>query len=66
MLLADDNVDADMKELSKITMPVVFNEPLSFVQRMVEYMEYAGLLKQASSCDDPLRRLEVLDFISTS
>ena len=54
-----------MKELSKITMPVVFNEPLSFLQRMVEYMEYARLLKQASSCDDPLRRFEVTNFVST-
>lgn len=24
------------KELSKITMPVIFNEPLSFLQRMTE------------------------------
>ncbi len=47
------------QELSKITMPVIFNEPLSFVQRVVEYMEYADLLKQASECSDPLRRLEV-------
>jgi len=52
-----------VKELSKITMPVVFNEPLSFLQRMMEYMEYAGLLKQASGCDDPLRRLEVANFV---
>jgi len=48
-----------LKELSKITMPVIFNEPLSFLQRMVEYMEYAELLKQASRCDDPVQRLEV-------
>jgi len=55
-----DDIDAaNVKELSKITMPVVFNEPLSFLQRMVEYMEYADLLRQASRCDDPLRRHEV-------
>jgi len=29
----------------------------------MEYMEYAGLLKQASGCDDPLRRLEVANFV---
>uniref|UniRef100_A0A671SXB8 Oxysterol-binding protein n=1 Tax=Sinocyclocheilus anshuiensis TaxID=1608454 RepID=A0A671SXB8_9TELE len=27
-------------ELSKITMPVIFNEPLSFLQRLTEYMEH--------------------------
>jgi len=47
-------------------MPVIFNEPLSFLQRMVEYIEYAGLLKQASTCDNPLRRLEVVYFVSAS
>jgi len=55
-----------VKELSKITMPVVFNEPLSFLQRMVEYMEYAELLNQASRCDDPLHRLEVNDVYTVS
>lgn len=46
------------KELSKITMPVVFNEPLSFLQRMTEYMEYAKLLRIASEQDDPLERMK--------
>ncbi|CAB0013385.1 unnamed protein product, partial [Nesidiocoris tenuis] len=49
------------KELSKIAMPVVFNEPLSFLQRMVEYMEYAHLLQEASSKSDPVERLQVID-----
>ena len=40
-------------------MPVIFNEPLSFLQRIVEYMEYATLLSKASMCDDPVQRLEV-------
>ena len=48
-----------MQELSKITMPVVFNEPLSFLQRMVEYMEYAPLLVKASESDNVVERLEV-------
>jgi len=47
------------QELSKITMPVVFNEPLSFLQRMVEYLEYASLLTKASECDNVIERLEV-------
>lgn len=46
------------KELSKITMPVVFNEPLSFLQRMAEYMEYAHLLRIAAQQEDPVVRLQ--------
>ncbi|XP_066152873.1 oxysterol-binding protein-related protein 2 [Euwallacea fornicatus] len=48
------------KELSKITMPVVFNEPLSFLQRMAEYMEYAHLLKIAAQQEDPVSRLKYI------
>lgn len=47
------------QELSKITMPVVFNEPLSFIQRLAEYMEYAPLIELASKCDNPVERMEV-------
>lgn len=46
------------KELSKITMPVIFNEPLSFLQRMTEYMEYARLLRVAAEQDDPVERMK--------
>lgn len=46
------------KELSKITMPVVFNEPLSFLQRMTEYMEYARMIRTASEQDDPVERMK--------
>lgn len=46
------------KELSKITMPVVFNEPLSFLQRMAEYMEYAYLLRLAAQQEDPVARMQ--------
>ena len=55
-----------MQELSKITMPVVFNEPLSFLQRIVEYMEYGELIHKAAECDDPLERMEVCMYISDS
>jgi len=47
------------QELSKITMPVIFNEPLSFLERIAEYMEYTSLVEQAAACDDPVERLEV-------
>lgn len=46
------------KELSKITMPVVFNEPLSFLQRMAEYMEYSYLLRLATEQEDPIARIQ--------
>lgn len=39
-------------------MPVVFNEPLSFLQRMTEYMEYARLLRCAAEQDDPVERMK--------
>ena len=45
-------------------MPVIFNEPLSFLQRIVEYMEYATLLSKAAMCDDPVQRLEVSALLS--
>lgn len=39
-------------------MPVIFNEPLSFLQRMTEYMEYAKLLRIASEQEDPVDRMK--------
>lgn len=46
------------KDLSKITMPVMLNEPLSFLQRLCEYMEYAQLLTEAAQQDDPADRMK--------
>ncbi|KAJ3594788.1 hypothetical protein NHX12_004094, partial [Muraenolepis orangiensis] len=43
-------------ELSKIAMPVMFNEPLSFLQRLAEYMEHTYLLKQANASADSWER----------
>lgn len=40
-------------------MPVAFNEPLSFLQRLTEYMEYSHLLEKASESDDVLERMQV-------
>ncbi|KAK6619440.1 hypothetical protein RUM43_012197 [Polyplax serrata] len=54
------------KELSKITMPVIFNEPLSFLQRMVEYMEYAYLLRKASEQTDPVDRMKYVAGFAVS
>jgi hypothetical protein len=48
------------KELSKIAMPVVFNEPVSFLQRIAENGEYIHILKEADLCDDPVDRMELV------
>lgn len=40
-------------------MPVVFNEPLTFLQRITEYLEYSTLLNIASMQEDPADRLMV-------
>ncbi|XP_012945876.1 oxysterol-binding protein-related protein 2 [Aplysia californica] len=48
------------KELSKITMPVVFNEPISLIQRLAEYMEYSFLIDKALRCHNPVDRMEMV------
>uniref|UniRef100_A0A0M3IM38 Oxysterol-binding protein n=1 Tax=Ascaris lumbricoides TaxID=6252 RepID=A0A0M3IM38_ASCLU len=45
------------KELSKIPMPVNFNEPLSVLQRISEDLEYSHLLDTAAECSDPLEQM---------
>lgn len=48
------------KDLSKVTMPVTLNEPLSFLQRVCEYMEYAEILNQAAKEEDPADRMKLV------
>lgn len=50
------------KELSKITMPVQWNEPVSLLQRLSEYMNYAYLLNTAAQVDQIETRMS---FIAT-
>ncbi|XP_069768890.1 oxysterol-binding protein 1-like isoform X2 [Narcine bancroftii] len=45
------------KELSRIPMPVNFNEPLSMLQRLTEDLEYHDLLDRASKCENSLEQL---------
>jgi len=54
------------KDLSKISMPVHFNEPLSFLQRMVEYMEYSHLLRIASEQENPEDRMKYVAAFAVS
>ncbi|KAM4585430.1 oxysterol-binding protein 1 isoform 3-T5 [Odontesthes bonariensis] len=45
------------KELSKIPMPVNFNEPLSMLQRLSEDLEYYELLDKAAKCHNSLEQM---------
>ncbi|KAK5611515.1 Oxysterol-binding protein- protein 2 [Crenichthys baileyi] len=53
-------------ELSKIAMPVVFNEPLSFLQRISEYMEHIHLIHKACSLSDSKDRMQVVAAFAVS
>ncbi|KAM3929397.1 oxysterol-binding protein-related protein 1 isoform 2-T2 [Leptodactylus fuscus] len=53
-------------ELSKITMPVIFNEPLSFLQRLSEYMEHTYLIHKANLCTDPIERMQCVAAFAVS
>ncbi|XP_032381860.1 oxysterol-binding protein-related protein 1 isoform X2 [Etheostoma spectabile] len=53
-------------ELSKITMPVIFNEPLSFLQRLTEYMEHTYLIHQANSYSDSIERMKCVAAFAVS
>ncbi|OMJ80487.1 hypothetical protein SteCoe_19236 [Stentor coeruleus] len=44
-------------ELSRIAVPVYFNEPLSFLQRFSEDLSYNSIILNASTCDDSTLRL---------
>ncbi|THD20067.1 Oxysterol-binding protein [Fasciola hepatica] len=54
------------KDLTKISMPVVLNEPTSFLQRIAEYMEYSEILLEAVKHSDPIRRLEYVCAFAVS
>uniref|UniRef100_A0A8D1I712 Oxysterol-binding protein n=1 Tax=Sus scrofa TaxID=9823 RepID=A0A8D1I712_PIG len=53
-------------ELSRITMPIVFNEPLSFLQRITEYMEHVDLVHRASRQPQPLERMQSVAAFAVS
>uniref|UniRef100_A0AC11D1W8 Oxysterol binding protein like 2 n=1 Tax=Ovis aries TaxID=9940 RepID=A0AC11D1W8_SHEEP len=53
-------------ELSKITMPIAFNEPLSFLQRITEYMEHVYLIHRASRQPQSLERMQSVAAFAVS
>ncbi|XP_072392952.1 oxysterol-binding protein 1 isoform X1 [Diabrotica undecimpunctata] len=54
------------KDLSKIPMPVNFNEPLSMMQRITEDLEYADVLDVAAKCTDPCEQLAYIAAFTIS
>lgn len=57
------------KDLSRVSMPVALNEPLSLLQRVSEELEYSELLDIANHIDDPYKRMVrawcIIHFILT-
>jgi hypothetical protein len=45
------------KDMTRMTLPVSFNEPTSLLQRVAEDMEYTALLDKAAELDDPTERI---------
>lgn len=51
------------KDLSRVSMPVALNEPLSLLQRLSEELEYTDLLDIANHIDDPYERMVSLVYL---
>ncbi|XP_035511078.1 oxysterol-binding protein-related protein 6-like isoform X2 [Morone saxatilis] len=54
------------KDLSRVSMPIALNEPLSLLQRMSEELEYSELLDIANQIDDPYERMVYVAVFSIS
>ncbi|CAF3814870.1 unnamed protein product [Rotaria sordida] len=54
------------KELSKITMPIAWNEPVSFLQRFTENVLYSYLIDKADECTDPVMRMQYVAAFAVS
>ncbi|KAF5355705.1 hypothetical protein D9756_003947 [Leucocoprinus leucothites] len=54
------------KDLSTITLPVTFNEPLTLLQRLAEEVEYHSLLDEAVRATDPINRLSFVAAFAIS
>jgi hypothetical protein len=54
------------KDLSKMAVPVYFNEPLSFLQRFTEDLTYSSILIKASEEQDPCLRLALVCCFAVS
>lgn len=55
-----------MQDLSTITLPVTFNEPLTLLQRIAEEVEYFNLLDEAARTTNPVDRLSYVAAFAVS
>lgn len=58
--------DSIGSDLSKMAVPVYFNEPLSFLQRFSEDLTYNEIILRASECDDPGLRMAYIACFAVS
>ncbi|KAH7648213.1 oxysterol binding [Cryptosporidium bovis] len=54
------------KDLSRISMPICLNEPISFIQRLSEDLEYHELLSKASKADSIEERVAYITVFASS
>lgn len=54
------------KDLSKVSMPVTLNEPLSVLQRLCEELEYSELLDKAAETPDQFERMVYIAAFAVS
>ena len=54
------------KDLSRIPMPVNFNEPLSFLQRLAEDLEYNSLLDTAAKLESSVEQMAYIGAFAVS
>ncbi|QLL34415.1 hypothetical protein HG536_0G02760 [Torulaspora globosa] len=54
------------KDMTRMTLPVTFNEPTSLLQRVAEDLEYINLLDEAASFEDSTLRLLYIGVFTAS
>ena len=54
------------KDLTKVSLPVYFNEPLSIIQKVTESIDFNDILERAALEPDPLMRLALVSAFNIS
>ncbi len=54
------------KDLSRLPVPVNYNEPLSMLQRMAEDMQYSNLLSKAATLEHSWQRIQFITAFAIS